>query len=165
MHRLDINSVAVSADGKTAFTGSSDKTAKLWDSLSGEVIKEFKLTTRVNHVNMNHDATLGFAIDSVSDRLFLDLNSGKILSEINSLTRFMEVNGSQFINNDKWLLTGSPKRLFRLWNVADGSKVAEWLAYKVESRQRASVLSVGQSGKDRVMSYTSDGMLQTWELP
>lgn len=165
IHRLDINSVALSADGNAALTGSSDKTVKLWDARSGKIIKEFTLATRINHVNMNSAASLGFAIDSVNDRLFLDLKNGQILAEIDSFSRFMEINDSQFINNDKWLLTGSPKRLFRLWNVADGSKVAEWQAYKDETRQRASVLSVGKSADGRVMSYTSDGMLETWDLP
>ena len=165
IHRLDINSVAISADGKTAFTGSSDKTAKLWDPLSGKVIKEFKLDTRVNYVNINSDASLGFAIDSVSDRLFLDLKNGEILAEMDGLMRFMEINDSQFINNDKWLLTGSPKQLLRLWNVADGNQLAEWVTYRDKTRQRTSVLSVKKSGKDRVMSHTSDGVLETWDLP
>jgi len=159
IHRLDINSVALSADGQWAFTGSSDKYVKLWSTSDGSTRFEERLATRVNHVTLNKSASLGFAIDSVDDRVFFDLANKKELSEVASYSNFIEFTASQFVNQDKWLLTGSPKMKMRLYRVADGELIAEYEAK--QQRQRTSVLSVAYDGK-QLYSETSDGLLQAW---
>lgn len=159
IHRLDINSVALSADGQWAFTGSSDKYVKLWSTSDGSTRFEERLATRVNHVTLNKTASLGFAIDSVDDRVFFDLANQKELSEVASYSNFIEFTASQFVNQDKWLLTGSPKMKMRLYRVADGELIAEYEAK--QQRQRTSVLSVAYDG-NQLYSETSDGLLQAW---
>ena len=42
-HIDNIRSVAISADGKMLLTGSRDKTAKLWDAVSGQLIHTIEL--------------------------------------------------------------------------------------------------------------------------
>ena len=69
--------MALSADGQWAFTGSSDKYVKLWSTSDGSTRFEERLATRVNHVTLNKTASLGFAIDSVDDRVFFDLANKK----------------------------------------------------------------------------------------
>lgn len=159
IHRLDINSVALSADGQWAFTGSSDKYVKLWSTSDGSMRFEQRLATRVNRVTLNRAGTLGFAIDSVDDRIFFDLANKKELAEVASYSNFIEFTASQFINQDKWLLTGSPKMKMRLYRVADGELIAEYEAK--QQRQRTSVLSVAYDGT-QLYSETSDGLLQAW---
>jgi len=39
VHRLDINSVDLSADGQIAFTGSSDKKAHIWQTSTGDILQ------------------------------------------------------------------------------------------------------------------------------
>ncbi|KTF16945.1 WD40 repeat domain-containing protein [Pseudoalteromonas sp. H105] len=161
IHRLDINSVALSADGRTAISGSSDKYAYVWSTLSGEILQKFKLATRVNHVSMNEQGSLGFAIDSVDDRVFLDLQSGEELSELNIFANFIEFNDSQFINNDKWFLTGSPKSKIYLWQVASGNLLAEYGA--ATKGQRSSILAVGfDEGAQQITTQNSSGVLEIW---
>ncbi|MCQ8878877.1 hypothetical protein NQT69_12765 [Pseudoalteromonas shioyasakiensis] len=161
IHRLDINSVALSDDGKTALTGSSDKFAYLWNTEDGVIKQRFKLTTRINHVAMNSTASLGFAIDSVDDRVFLDLKTGEQQAELDIMANFMEFNDSLFINDDKWFLTGSPKRTLHLWRVADGQHLGEYKAEKL--RLRSSILAIAYNKKsNHLLSETSDGVLEIW---
>lgn len=161
IHRLDINSVALSADGGTALSGSSDKHAYLWSTANGKILQEYKLATRVNHVSMNEQGSIGFAIDSVDDRIFLDLKSGEELAELNIFANFIEFNDSQFINNDKWFLTGSPKSKIYLWQVASGTLLAEYGA--AEKGQRSSILAVGfDEVSQRIFTHNSNGTLEVW---
>jgi WD40 repeat protein len=97
----------------------------------------------------------------VDDRVFLDLQSGEELSELNIFANFIEFNDSQFINNDKWFLTGSPKSKIYLWQVASGNLLAEYGA--VAKGQRSSILAVGfDEGVQRITTQNSSGVLEVW---
>jgi len=163
IHRLDINSVSLSEDGKFAFTGSSDKKAILWQSSTGKVIQTFKHRSRVNHLNISGDGKIAFTIDAINDRKFWDLSKGSEISELATNIKFIEFNDSSFSSDNKWLLTGSPGRKVQLWQTADGALIAQWEIKQM--RQRASVLAVSFQEDDKVISESSDGVLEVWPLP
>jgi len=162
-HRLDINSVSLSNDGAIAFTGSSDKTAMLWRTESGESVHEFKHGSRVNHVSISADGKTGFTLDAIKDRTFWDLSTGKSIAELDTNLRFFEFNDSQFSADNSLLLTGSPKQVIKLWRVADGSLVAEWQSEATKGR--ASVLSVAYAEQGKMVTINSDGLFEQWQLP
>ena len=162
-HRLDINSVSLSYDGTTAFTGSSDKTAMLWQTESGINIQEFKHGSRVNHVSLSKNGKVGFTLDAIKDRTFWDLSNGKIVSKLNTHLRFFEFNDSKFSPDNSLLLTGSPKQVIKLWRVADGALIAQWQSQVTKGR--ASVLSVAYQGDNHIISTNSDGLFEQWALP
>lgn len=161
-HKLDINSVSISDDGKTAFTGSSDKTAKYWDVITGETIYSFNHMSRVNHVALSADQTIGFSIDGIKDKNIWNLQTGELISELDSHVRFMVFNDSEISADNSLLLTGSPKQTIQLWRLIDGKLIAEWQATHL--KKRASVLSVAFKGNS-ILSITSDGILEEWQLP
>lgn len=163
-HRLDINSVSISADGSKAFTGSSDKQAALWNTANGEILKSFNHQTRVNHVTLSNDASIANTLDAIRDRFFWHVEQQSQLSELDTPIKFIEFNDACFDQQNKWLLSGSPKQKLVLWQVKDGLKLAEWQTFKTEQRDRASVLAVAIVGDNLVASFTSDGVYQTWPL-
>ena len=165
IHRLDINSVSLSDDGQLAFTGSSDKTAKLWQTRNGKEKKSFEHHMRVNHVTLNADATLAFSLDAVSDRFFWLLPSGQLFSELNSSLRFIEFNQSQFSADKQWLLSGGPKQTLQLWQLTTGELKGHWQTFKHPERYRSSVLSAKFIDEQTIASLTSDGVYQTWQMP
>lgn len=165
IHRLDINSVSLSDDGQVAFTGSSDKTAKLWQTQDGNIIKTFQHNLRVNHVALSNDAKLAFSLDAVSDRFFWLLPSGQLFSELQSTVRFIEFNQSQFSPNKQWFLTGGPRQKLQLWRSTTGELYSRWTTFKPPENIRSSVLSVRFLNNDSVASLTSDGVYQTWQIP
>lgn len=163
-HRLDINSVSISADGKKAFTGSSDKQAVLWNTQTGETVTSFTHQTRVNHVVLSLDAKTAYTLDAIRDRFFWQIGQQVPLSELNTPIKFIEFNDACFDQQNKWLLSGSPKQKLALWQVSNGAKLAEWQTFKTEQRDRASVLAVSIIDDNQVASFTSDGVYQTWPL-
>ena len=166
-HRLDINAVSLSDNGKVAFTGSSDKKAQLWNTATGETTFEFAHATRVNHVDISADGLVGFSIDAVKGRNFWDLKTGKLISELDTYLKFIEVNDSIFSNDKRFYLTGSPRQVLQLWRVADGALLAQWES--AIQFGRASVLSVTMNeGPNNTMSISasnSDGVLEQWNFP
>ncbi|GHE97359.1 WD40 repeat domain-containing protein [Thalassotalea profundi] len=165
IHRLDINSVDLSDDGQLAFTGSSDKTAKLWQTQNGEVKKSFKHSMRVNHVTLSNDAKLAFSLDAIDDRFFWLLPSGQLFSTLQSSVRFIEFNQSRFSPDKQWLLTGGPRQKLQLWRLTTGELAAQWTTFKPQDKIRSSVLSVRFINPTTVASVTSDGVYQTWQTP
>jgi len=162
-HRLDINSVSLSDDGAIAFTGSSDKKARLWKTASGENIQEFSHGSRVNHVKISGDAKVAFTLDAIKDRTFWDSSTGEALAELDTRLRFFEFNDSLFSADNSLLLTGSPKQVIKLWRVSDGALVAEWQSEM--TRGRSSVLSVAYLAHDKIVTTNSDGLFEQWQLP
>jgi WD40 repeat protein len=161
-HKLDINSVSISNDGLFAFSGSSDKTAKYWNTVTGEDIHVFTHLSRVNHLVMSGDKTIGFSIDAIKDRKIWDLSTGNLIAELDSHLRFMEFNDTKFSSDKSLMLSGSPKQTIQLWRLSDGRLIAQWEAKKL--KKRSSVLSIAFK-ENQVLSTTSDGILETWTMP
>ncbi len=164
-HRLDINSVSISADGSRALTGSSDKTAVLWNTRNGEAQHTFEHHSRVNHVVMSRDAKIAFTLDGIKDRYFWLLKIGKKFADLDSTIKFLEFNDAMFSDNNQWLVSVSPKQKIELWQVKTGKLIGQWQAYKTEDRYRASVIAVEFIGNNTLATVTSDGVYQTWPLP
>lgn len=161
-HKLDVNSVSISDDGVWAFTGASDKTAKYWNTLTGESVHSFTHMTRVNHVALSVDQSIGFSMDAIKDKNIWNLKTGELIAELDSHKRFTVFNDSEISSDNAVLLTGSPKQTIQLWRLTDGKLMAEWQAANL--RKRSHVLSV--AFKDNtILSSTTDGVLEEWQLP
>lgn len=165
-HTLDVNAVALSDNGKLAFTGSSDKTARLWHSDSGQEIARFDHRTRVNHVDLNQEASIGFSLDSINDRRFWQLTKQTEQSEQSELQtnlKFLEINHSAFSSDSRLWLSGSPKQVIKMWRTADGELLGQWQSFKEETRFRSSVLSVAFVGDNQFATLTSDAMYELFD--
>jgi WD40 repeat protein len=163
-HRLDINSVSISADGSKVLTGSSDKTAVFWQATTGKALHTFAHASRVNHVVMSADAKVAFTLDAIKDRSFWLLRIGKKFSELASNIKFIEFNDSIITHNNQWLFSASPKQLLQLWQVKDGALLGEWQAFKYEDKYRSSVLSIKLISPKEIATITSDGVYETWPI-
>lgn len=163
-HRLDINSVSISAKGDKVLSGSSDKTAVLWQSKTGDAIHSFTHGSRVNHVSMSSDANVAFTLDAIKDRNFWLLKIGKKVADLNTSIKFIEFNDSVIANKNKWLLSASPKQKLQLWQVNSGDLLGEWQSFKVESRDRASVIDIQLIDNKTIATLTSDGMFELWPI-
>ena len=161
-HKLDINSVSLSDNGIYAFTGASDKTAIHWNTRTGKDIRKFTHMSRVNYVTISGDNTLGFSVDAIKQRIIWDLATGEKVSELDSNLRFLVFNDSQFSPDNSLLLSGSPLNTLQLWQVSNGSLVAQWETK--HEKERSSVLSVAFNG-EQVLSSTNEGILESWQMP
>ena len=79
-HAYRVNSVAVSADGRLALSGSSDSTVKVWDLRSGQELRTLAgHAYGVNSVAVSADGRLALSGSGDSPVKVWDLTSGQEL--------------------------------------------------------------------------------------
>ena len=100
-HGGKVTTVAVAPDGRTAVTGSDDRTARLWDLDSGRLL-----------ATLEHDAPLVAVRFAPDSRRLVTLSS-----KYNGP-------GGYTISTDQPVPTGAPT--VRVWNASNGRRLAEW---------------------------------------
>jgi WD40 repeat protein len=118
--------------------------------------------SRVNHVALSADNRIGFSIDGIKDKNIWNLETGELVSELDSIERFKVIYDAEISADKTLLLTASPKQVLQLWRISDGRLIAQWQTAHL--KKRASVLSVAFK-ENTVLSSTSDGILEEWDLP
>ncbi|RJP26021.1 MAG: tetratricopeptide repeat protein [Candidatus Abyssobacteria bacterium SURF_5] len=178
------SSVAISADGRFAITGSSDKTLQLWDINSGKCLRTFEgHTGEVESVAISPDGRFALSGSSASavplqlwdiDRgdgrlrssgstnrsLLLqlwDINSGKCLRTFKGQIR--NVNSVAFSPDGRFALSGSDDNTARLW------KINRRKCLRTFEGHTSSVFSVACSPDGRfALSGSKDKTLRLWEI-
>jgi WD40 repeat protein/class 3 adenylate cyclase len=119
-HTADVWGVAFSPDGKYLATGSSDKTARLWDVASGETVRIFlEHTGEVGEVDFSPDGK--YLVTAATDhtaRLW-EIASGRTVQVFFGHTG--GVDSVAFSPDGKYLVTnGGDDQTARIWDVATG---------------------------------------------
>jgi Flp pilus assembly protein TadD len=106
--------VAFSPDGRTALTGSGDKTARLWDVSSGKPLATLQHEDGVSAVAFSPDGRTALTgSDDTTARLW-DVASGKPLATLQHEGRVWSV---EFSRDGRSALTGSRDGTARLWEI------------------------------------------------
>jgi WD40 repeat protein len=121
-HSVAINSIALSADGKTLASGSHDNTIKLWEVATG---RELRTLTghagAVNSVALSADGkTLASGNGDNTIKLW-EVATGRELRTLAGHSR--EVNSVAFSADGKTLASGSGDQTIKLWEVATGREL------------------------------------------
>lgn len=165
-HQEKINSVDVSPNGKFALSGGNDYTAYLWSTDSGQIIHSFHHPTRVTLVALDDQGRYVFTADSQQKSQIWDAQTGEPISNLQYIARQKIFTDAVFSDDGKYLLTGSPSRRIFLWDVQTGEQLESW---EVEPRQNHSpatavVYGVGFIDDARILSLSSSGLAETWEI-
>ncbi len=165
-HNERINSVALSADGRFALSGSNDQQAILWHATTGQPIHKWQFNSRVIKVALSQNGALSFAGDSTNDARIWNNQSGQELSRLNIKRRKMNFSAARFINNDSQLLTGTPAREVLVWQNDSGKKIATWKVKRTKKAKTkgAVVYSVSHNNIQSVTSISSNGLVESWPL-
>ncbi len=122
-HKYGVSSVILSADGRWALSGSSDKTLRLWEVSSGRCVRTFKgHKYGVTSVCLSADGRWALSGSSdqtlrlweVSSRWFVRRH----LRTFEGHTR--KVESVSLSTDGRWALSGSEDKTLRLWEVASG---------------------------------------------
>ncbi|GAD77133.1 hypothetical protein VAZ01S_063_00090 [Vibrio azureus NBRC 104587] len=165
-HQEKINSVAISPNGQFALTGGNDYKAYLWDTQTGQVLYTFEHDQRVVRVALQRDGKLAFTSDGGNQAMIWDLTTGKNLSELNSWSRQLIFSTARFSDDGRQLVTGTPSGRTAVWDTASGKQTA---TFNVEPKKdtrppRAVVYDAAFDSKQRVITATSAGIAQAWQL-
>ncbi|QYJ94611.1 WD40 repeat domain-containing protein [Shewanella spartinae] len=166
-HSEKVNSVALSADGRWALSGGNDNKVFLWQANTGQPLHQWQLPSRILEVSLSQDASLAFAADSTNKADIWQTQTGKPVSSLKIKRRTMNFSTARFTKDNQTLLTGTPAREVSVWRVADGKMRANWQVTRTERAQikGAVVYSVAETINGQIISFSSNGLLETWPKP
>jgi WD40 repeat protein len=125
-HSADITSLAFGPDGKTAVSGSRDRTLRLWDLASGSTIKIFSGHARaVTSVAFSPDGkTIISGSDDRTIRLW-DVETGQ--EKLRLVGHSGPVTSVALSPDGRSLLSGSADGTLRLWRVDTLDELTAWV--------------------------------------
>jgi hypothetical protein len=114
-----VNSVAFSPDGKYILTGSLDRTARLWDAATGQVLRTYVgHTNSVTSVAFSSDGKRILTGSADFTARLWDVDKDQSVRTFTGHTS--SVNSVAFSPNGRYALTGSADIAARLWDVETG---------------------------------------------
>jgi WD40 repeat protein/serine/threonine protein kinase/Flp pilus assembly protein TadD len=156
-HGGEVLSVAFSPDGKTVLTGSSDKTARLWDAATGrplgQAMEHSSLVWAVGF-SPNGRTVLTGSRDKTA-RLW-DAATGRPLGQ--PLPHSAPVSSVAFSPDGKTILTGSWDKTARLWDAATGRPLGQ----PREHRDMVRSVAFSPDGKT-ILTGCDDNTAQLWD--
>ena len=118
----NFGTVAYSDDGKYIVTGGFDKTARVWDTETGQEIQRFDTDHGLNAVAISADDKLILTGDTdTSDVRLWDIHSGQLIRHFVGHTNFIRV--VAFSPDGKTILTSSDDKTARLWDLQTGQEI------------------------------------------
>jgi WD40 repeat protein/tRNA A-37 threonylcarbamoyl transferase component Bud32 len=155
-HAAPVTSIAVSRDGRTALTGSADKTLKLWDLTTRRDTQTLTgHTGPVRAVALSSDAHLAVsASDDGAVRLW-DIATAK---ELHTFTGHQGPVRSVAISPDvHWAVSGGADKTVRVWDLA-GKRAARTLS---EHLLAVNAVTFSTDGRE-IFSASDDKTIKSW---
>ncbi len=122
-HIDPIVSCEFSPDGKTVLTGAEDHTAKIWDVVSGRILKSFNgHTTTVTHARFSPDGKTILTSSYDNTVKTWDVQSGKLLLNLIGAEKF---NDALFSPDGKRFITSSEDANLKIWDSKSGLLIIE----------------------------------------
>jgi len=159
----NVNSVAISPNGRYVLSGGNDYKSYFWDSDSGQILLTITHPSRVTKVALDPQARYLFSADSQKQALIYDLKTGKKVSQL-QLGRVQQFSAARFSDDGQRLLTGSPGRLAERWQVSTGQKISSWRVQPSASSrlQQALVYDIGEPNPAEAITVSSSGLVELW---
>ncbi len=156
-HLEQVNSVSYSPDGKYLASGSSDKTVKIWDAVSGRCLKTFEgHSDWVNSVSYSPDGKY-LASGSSDDTVKIwDVASGRCLNTLEGHSN--NINSVSYSPDGKYLASGSGDKTVKIWEAASGRCLKTLAGHS----EYVSSVSYSPDGK-YLASGSGDKTVKIWE--
>ena len=159
-----ISSVALSADGRYAISGSDDTKARLWDLKTGELKHTWSHVSKVSKVQLSPDGRYAMTNAAGEGIYIWDTDTGKKLRRLNKIRA--TVASAVFSNDSQLIATGYSREEIIVWDIASGKKIKSWKPARRYFWQSslANVTTLAFKNQDTLISETSRGIMQFWDL-
>ena len=155
-HAGEVLSVAFSPDGKRALSGSADKTVKLWDVETGDLLRTFEgHSDDVLSVAFSSDGKKALSASKDKTLKLWDTEAGQLLKTLEGHAD--AVTSAALLADGEKALSGSRDKTIKLWDLATGQPLRTFEGHSDE------VLSVARSSDGRVLSASKDKTLKLWD--
>lgn len=158
-HTGQVTSVALSADGKRALSGSFDKTLRLWDVDAGKELRRPDCPKDlVEGLAFSPDGKQAAAAHADKTVRLYDPDSGKELRRFDGHTD--KVGSVAFSPDGRRLLSGGADKTLRLWDAATGRELFCFEGHGDKVRG----VAFSPDGR-RALSGSYDRSAKVWGLP
>lgn len=160
---FNVNTLAMSPNGRYVLSGGNDYKSYLWDSQSGQVLRSFTHPSRVSKVALDDQGRFLFTADSQKQAEIYDVSSGNKIAQLR-IERALSFSSARFSADGKQLITGSPAQQVMVWDVSTGQKVREWLVSPNPNSRPANALvyDAAFTPDGKAVSASSAGLLEIW---
>ena len=157
-HTGSVDSVAILPDGRTALSGSDDRTLRLWDIASGRVMRSLSGNAgEVQSVAVSPDGRMALSGGEDKTLRLWDINSGHVLRSFKGHTDGIQ--SIAFSLDGRTALSGSNDKTIKLWDIATGRELRSFKGHT------GSVWSVALAPDGRTMlSGGEDKTLRLWDI-
>jgi WD40 repeat protein/tRNA A-37 threonylcarbamoyl transferase component Bud32 len=156
-HAFWVRHVVFSPDGKRIVSGSSDRTLKIWDATSGQVVLTLKgHTAEVRSVAFSPDGKRVVSGSGDNTLKIWDAANGQEVRTLKGHTQ--SVSSVAFSADGKRIVSGSYDLTLKIWDAATGQEV---LTLKGHTGNVSSV-ALSADGK-RIVSGSGDNTLKIWD--
>ncbi|MFM2486677.1 WD40 repeat domain-containing protein [Celerinatantimonas yamalensis] len=165
-HKEAINAVCLSANGRYALTAGNGGKVLLWDTQTAQIIIQLQLNSRVTQIALSSDGHYLFAADSHHTAQIYAIPSGQKISRLNIHTRQQIFSSARFVDQGKWLVTGSPNRRIQLWDTHTGQLLQNWQVGLNHAHRPASavVYDATIDNNGQLISASSTGLVEYWHI-
>jgi len=162
-HQDEVNDAAFSPDGARILTSSWDKTAKLWDAASGELISSFAHRDGVVHAAFSPDGALILTASADHTAKLWDA-AGKLIASFAHQDR---VNSAEFSPDGARILTASADKTAKLWEASSGKLISSFahqgiVYHAAFSRDGTRILTASADGSAKLWDATSGGLIASF---
>ncbi|XOV80790.1 MAG: WD40 repeat domain-containing protein [Aestuariibacter sp.] len=161
-HGGEVTKFARFNDTQYLLSGGNDGLAILWDMRQFQLKEKVDTPFRITSLTVSSDSGLTFISDALEKQLLWQPVKNQIISELEYWQQYKWFRLATFIQNDKYLITTSPKTEITLWDISSNEAIAMWGS---ESHSMGStVLDMTYLNNHRLVTLTSDAVLEHWEI-